>query len=63
MDRNQSSDLGEQQAEGNLGNERVRNRSTEGSSRQRSRDRERPDEPSSYEPDRTSEERTDGSER
>lgn len=42
MDRNTSSGLGERQAEGNLGNERVRNRSSEESRRREpSRNRDR----------------------
>jgi hypothetical protein len=40
MNRNESSRLGDRQAEGNLGNERVRNRSSEGSMRERGRDSE-----------------------
>ena len=51
MNRNESSSLGEQQADGNLGNERnrnsdssnresMRNRSSEGSARDRNRERE-----------------------
>ena len=40
MNRDDSSRLGDQQAEGNLGNERVRNHSQQGSTRERSRKRE-----------------------
>ena len=53
MNRSESTRLGDQQAEGNLGNERVRNRSREGSMRdaregsmrERNRDSEAPDMP------------------
>jgi hypothetical protein len=40
MNRDDSSRLGERQAEGNLGNERVRSRSTEGPTRERGRESE-----------------------
>ena len=69
MDRNKSSDLGRQQADGNLGNERVRNSSTDDARSRRDRSRESSsseerwspgdDRPGSYEET----ERTDGSER
>jgi len=69
MDRNKSSDLGERQAEGNLGNERVRSTSSDDFSRRRNRDLESvsPEDrrsPGSDTPDMHDEdERTDGSER
>ena len=70
MDRNKSSDLGRQQADGNLGNERVRNSSTDDSfsrNRDRNRDSSSSEEqwsPGSDSPDSYEEtERTDGSER
>jgi hypothetical protein len=69
MDRNKSSDLGDRQAEGNLGNERVRNISSDDSASRRNRNHDSSSREERWSPGSDSMEsdeefeRTDGSER